>query len=725
MGLLGSTAQPAVQGEGPIGFVTVYSGSAAQGSRLPRYSAIRYRNAYPGIDWVWHFLEGALEFQFELSAGADPAAIRMAFTGARELRLDSGGNLEVDGESGMSYRRPEAWQDRGGRRAAVPVAFRIDSGVVAFEVGAHDPALPLTIDPVVLYSRYLGGAGYDAAYAVATDAAGSAYITGETNSVDFSSSTGVTFARHAFVSKLSPDGTQIVFNVILASGGNDAGKAIALDGSGNVWIAGVAGGPGFPVTAGALSGASAGAEDAFIAKLNSGGQVTYCTYLGGSGTDVATGLALDSSGNVYVAGYTSSINFPTSMGAPQMTQAGGTDAFLVKLGAGGTTIAYATLLGGAGNDAVNAVSVDSSGNACIAGRTDSANLPVVNAVQPTYAGNGNGNGLLACLNPAGTAWNTLTYLGGAGPSQANAMARDAAGNLYLAGDLYSTRSSSAGVYGAFAMKLNTGGTSVAFTATLAGSGASSGTAIAVDSSGHIWVAGYTASVDFPVTGPPAFAGYFDGFVTELSSDGSTRLFSRYLGGSGDDRCQGLAITTSGDTVVTGLTGSINFPTTTGGVPAPYNAFVTRLQGTTPMPQVVSVTPSSGSGSSQMFNFVYSDPAGAADLAFAQALINNALSGPGACDVQVDPTHRYLWLLNDAATAWTGPIVLGSAGTIQNSQCTVSGPSSSVAALGNTVTVNMQVSFQAGFAGAKSVYGNAITTGGLNSGWTMLGTWNVQ
>ena len=142
------------------------------------------------------------------------------------------------------------------------------------------------------------------------------------------------------------------------------------------------------------------------------------------------------------------------------------------------------------------------------------------------------------------------------------------------------------------------------------------------------------------------------------------------------------------------------------------------------PQTTSVTPSSGSGSSQTFSFVYTDPAGASDLSVLLALINSGLSGPGACDLTVDVVHNAVYLLNDGATAWLGPVTPGAAGTVQNSQCTVNGANSSAVASGNTVTLNLALSFQIPFAGAKNIYANASSTGGLTSGWTRLGTWTI-
>jgi hypothetical protein len=673
---------------------------------LRNYNVIRHQDVYPGIDWLWHFQEGALEFQFQLGPGADPAAIRMEFTGANEVRLDRDGNLDVDGGAGLQYRRPKAWQDSPTRRIAVPIAFRVDSGVVTFDVGQHDSRLPLTIDPVVKYSRYLGGAGYDAAYAVATDAAGSVYVTGETSSVDLTSSSGVRYNRDAFVSKLSPDGSQTVYTVLLSSDGNDAGKAIAIDGGGNIWVAGVAGGSGFPTTLGALSSHSSGVEDAFVAQLDSNGVLKYSTYLGGGGTDVATALAIDSSGSAYVAGYTTSVNFPTTPAAPQTSYQGGTDAFLVKLSSSGGFLSYSTLLGGSGNDSFNALSVDAGGTACAAGQTSSSNLPVRNAVQATYGGNG--DAMLACLNPTGTAWSTLTYLGGSGLDEALGMARDTAGNIYVTGDTYSynfpTSSSayrrvSASGYDAFAVKLNATGTAVVFATLLGGSGSDSGTSISVDVSGNVWTAGYTASVDFPVTGSPGFGGYFDGFLAEISADGSSLVWAGYLGGSGDDRCLGMTLTATGDAIVVGLTGSADFPITVGASPTPYNAFVMRVA---VKPPILSITKThTGNFTQGQSNAVYT------------VIVSNE-AGAGTTSGMATVTETVptgLTLVSMAGTGWT----------CLTNTCTRSDPLSGGSSYSPiTVAVNVasdaasQVTNQVAVSGGGSAAANAgdLTTIGV-------------
>jgi hypothetical protein len=586
MRIQGGAARPEIAGEGrPLASTVIYNAaSGVAGAHVRNHAAVRYRDVYPGIDWVWEFRGDALEARFELAPGADARTFALQFEGASALRVDDEGNLEIEGGVGLFYRRPVAWQDGPGGRIEIPVSFRAAASVVQFQLGSHDRDLPLTIDPVIRYSRYLGGAGYDAAYAMALDSAGNIYVTGETSSVDFASSRGIRAGRDAFVSKLSADGVA-VYTVILSSTGNDAGRAIAIDRTGNVWIAGVAGGPGFPTTAGPLGPAFA--EDVFVAKLNTAGALAYSTRLGGSGTDVATAIGLDGAENVYIAGYTSSADFPTTSGAPQTAYRGGTDAFAAKLPTGGGALSYSTLLGGSGHDPANALNVDTAGNACIAGRTDSSNLPVINPLQRIYGGSG--DAFLACLNPTGTAWTALTYFGGIAPDQANALVRDGAGNLYMAGETFSLQGSSSGTYDAFVIKLTPAGSALVYSSLLVGSGSDSAAALAVDSTG-VWVAGLTSSTDFPVTGAPGFGGSYDAFLANLSVDGRSLALANFIGGAGDDRCMALALTATGEAVVVGVTNSANLAVTSGTAPAPYNAFVTSWK----MDKAVMTSPTPGS-----------------------------------------------------------------------------------------------------------------------------------
>jgi hypothetical protein len=741
MELIGSRERPTIAGDGALNSLTrYYRGDLGEaGLEVANYSGITYRAVYPGVNLRWYSRDDhSLEYEFRLKAGVDPGIIRFRFVQNARLAIERNGDLAVTAAKGgiLRYRQPQAWQEDKGRRIPIKVRFRVESGAVSFETESIDLSKPLVIDPVLEYSTYLGGSGFDAAYAMAADPAGNLYITGETASLDFpgAGGTGMRSTRAVFVTKLSSDGSRALYTTILASTGNDSGRGIAVDNSGNVWVAGIAGSAAFPTTANALSRNSNGSQDAFVAKLDASGRLVYATYLGGSGTDAAAGIAADATG-VYVAGYTGSTNFPVTQGAPQASFQGGfSDAFILKLDLTGTSLLYSTLLGGTGNDSAASIAVDANGNACIAGRTDSPALPLRNALQSSYGGGG--DALFGCLNAAGAAWNVLSYFGGSGPDEANAITLDASGNIYLTGDTFSSnfpvsvgayQTASRGNYDAFAVKLNSAGNSIVFSTLLGGSGSDSGAAIAIGLAGTVWVTGYSGSVDFPATMAPGFGGSFDGFIAGLRSDGGALLMSGYIGGSGDDRCSAMTVSSTGEPIVVGLTGSVDFPATAGVMesapPAPYNGFVSRVN--VPRPSVVSVSPSSGIGLTSKFSFMFSDPNSASDLALIQVLINGIFSGAPACYASIDPALGLLWLFNDGGTALLGPIQLGAAGAVQNGQCTVNGAGSSLLVSGNTLILNVAVSFPSNFTGAKSVYGYAQTAAGVGSGWQTLGTWNVM
>ena len=352
-------------------------------------------------------------------------------------------------------------------------------------------------------------------------------------------------------------------------------------------MVGSATGANFPVTSSALQNTFNGPQSAFVAKLDASGHLSYATYLGGDGT-VGSGIALDGAGYVYATGYTASLRFPTTRAAPQTFQGGAQDAFLTKLTPDGTSLVYSTYLGGVGTDVARAIVIDVVGNACIAGSTNSLNLPIVNAVQPKPGGNG--DAMLACLNAAGTNWNFVTYLGGTASDDAYGLAIDSSG-LYVSGATFSdnfpatsgsyqiTRKSG---FDAFVAKLNLAGNALQYATLVGGNGSDAATSITVDSAGRAWVAGYTTSTDFPLQNSwgGGYRGNFDAFVCQLSADGSDLLISGYMGGAGDDRAWAVAGDRAGGVIVTGYTGSGDFPTTPGGLrpgyAGSYDTFVTAV-----------------------------------------------------------------------------------------------------------------------------------------------------
>ena len=373
----------------------------------------------------------------------------------------------------------------------------------------------------LVYSTYIGGSENDSGFAIAIDSTGSAYVTGSTNSSNFPTTTGakqtsLSGGTDAFITKLDPDGTSLVYSTYLGGTMNDSGDAIAVDSAGEAYVAGSTVSINFPTTKSAFQGSSGGGMDAFFTKINASGTspAVYSTYLGGASNDSATGIAIDSSGNAYLVGQTASINYPVSASALQKTSGGATDAFVTEIDpaqSAAASLIYSTYLGGAGNDAGLGIALDASNNAYVTGNTDSTNFPVTAGVlQSTLAGSE--DAFVSKLNPTGSALVYSTYFGGLGTDSATAIAVDSNGNVYLTGNTTSTDlptltpvqatcGSTAGFLcdDAFIASLNPDATGLNYSTYLGGSLQDQGNAIALDSSANAYVAGSTLSTDFPTT----------------------------------------------------------------------------------------------------------------------------------------------------------------------------------------------------------------------------------
>jgi hypothetical protein len=382
----------------------------------------------------------------------------------------------------------------------------------------------------LLYFTYLGGSALDRALGIAVDPTGNAYVTGYTESIDFPVvapyQTNRKGVRNAFVTKISADGASMVYSTYLGGSTEDAGNAIAVDSAGRATVAGETTSTDFPVLS-AVQSTPGGGSDAFVTRLSAAGAgLVFSTYLGGSGDDRATGVALDSSANAYITGGTGSTGFPLS-GALQNSLHGVQDAFVTKLAATGT-IAYSTYLGGTTDtvtlpEFASAIAVDSSGCAYIAGLTNATDFPIFNAYRSSRQGT-DSDGFVSKLNAAGSALVYSTYLGGSGIDYA--------------------------------------------------------TGIQVDSSGRAYVVGATTSTDFPAVSAyqSAKAGDYDGFLTEFSAAGNSIVNSTYLGGAHSDAASSVALVAS-RVAIAGHTLSTDFPlssavqSTNGGA---YGAFVTTF-----------------------------------------------------------------------------------------------------------------------------------------------------
>jgi uncharacterized protein (TIGR03437 family) len=635
---LAGASGAAAAGEEPLpGKANYFIGSdpAQWRTGVPTYAKVRYRSVYPGVDLVYYGNQRQLEYDFLVAPGGDPKQIRLGLDGAKGLRLDADGDLVVTASHGaLAFHKPVVYQLVDGQRKAVVGNFAmLDKRTVGFRVGDYDRAKPLVIDPVLTYSTYLGGSVWSSASAIAVDADGNAYVAGSTASTDFPVTQGALQATvptcsncvAAFVAKLNPSGTALVYSTYLGASGSGTyarAYALAVDDAGSAYVAGSAG-AGFPVTAGAFQAACS--DNAFAAKLNpAGSALVYSTCLGAGdsylGVDQASALAVDSAGNAYVAGVTYSSEFPVTPGAFQTNnKAGeGSNAFVTKLNPAGSALIYSTYLGGSGRilfsfgpqqwdgDGATGLAVDGAGNAYVTGYAFSVDFPVtagafqttnpavvpygVGGFAPSY---NQSNAFVTKLNPTGTALVYSTYLGGSGAHRngdsANGLAVDESGHAYVAGVAYSTdfpvshgafqtTSHSVNSGNAFVAKLNPAGSALVYSTYLGGSGASwygdSANGLVVDETGNAYLAGGTWSNDFPVT-----SGAFqptnrspaggNAFFAEVNPAGSALIYSTYLGGSGanvyGDSASGLALDGYGNVLIAGDAWSADFPVTAGAI----------------------------------------------------------------------------------------------------------------------------------------------------------------
>lgn len=501
------------------------------------YGRLALRGLYPGVEAIFYGRAGRLEFDLLLAPTARAESIRLGIEGAEALWLDQQGHLHLRaGQEQFTLQRPCAYQHSAAGRIEVAVAYHLREGhEVSLRLGRYDRSRPLVIDPVLSYATLLGGASDEVAYAVAVDATGRAYVAGYTASLNFPALAG---------------GYQPTYR--------------------------------------------GGVRDAFVARLNPlGSAFEYVTYLGGSGDDTAYGLAVDGLGNAYVAGSTSSTDFPTTAGALRSSYAGGaSDAFVAVLNSSGSGLIYGTYLGGAGEDIAYGLALTAAGEATVVGETGSTNFPVTAGAWRTSYGGGLSDAFVSRLNPSGTALVFSSFLGGSADDVGYGVAVDNLGNCYVAGYTQSANfPTTAGTlqptkkagYDAFVTALNPSATGALYSTFLGGADGDFAVGVAVDGVGAAHVTGYTASADFPRTAgvlqPNKAAGY-DAFVAKLAPAGNALVYSTFLGGNGDDYGLAIAVDGGGHAYVTGDTASTDFPVTPdafqsalGGL---FNAFLVKI-----------------------------------------------------------------------------------------------------------------------------------------------------
>ena len=880
---------------------------------IPNYRRVEYSDVYPGVNLTFYGTPDQLEYDITLAAGADPNQIQLKFQGATSVRANERGELLI-GKKGRKIlqRKAYAYQMIGSRRVEVEAKY-VPAGrsSVRLSLSAYDRREPVVIDPILVYSTYVGETvpsppPLDLAEAIAVDAAGNAYLAGthwpEGNGTEY----GV-----AFVSKVSPDGSSILYTAHIGGTGMSLGQcyAIAVDSNQNAYITGYTTASDFP-TKNPFQSSLKASQNAFVTKLSmDGASLVYSTYLGGSSGESGTGIAVNSAGNAYVTGETGSSDFPI-VTPFQGTNHGGGDAFVTEMSADGASLVLSTFLGGSGTELSGHIALDSDQNIYVTGSTTSKDFPIALALQSILCGTQ--SVYVAKLASDGQTLVYSTYLCGTKTDTGTGIAVDSSGAAYVTGTTSSPNfptknpiQNALQFTDAFLTKISSDGSTLIYSTFLGGTALDQGNDVAVDSEGNAFVVGRTYSDNFPMANPlqGANAGFSSGFVSKISSDGSTLLYSTYLGSTGDgnDEATGIAIDSSGAAYVGGYTNGTNFPTTTGSAQSPgiatagfvvkitdspspcsYSTLPTALdlgsnattgsitvttgpqcswiassnqfwisitspdigtgsgtisysvgendgvversaivsvgsqtinvtqaiapcvyslastqqnfpssggtgtvnfsagitcggwsvsnpnswftvepqfgagnatftftvspdttntarrgvfsvgnqqftitQTTVGTPAVVSVTPSSGSGASQVFVLDYSDTAGAANLQQVWVYFNATLANPasGACLLYYNVPTNQINLLDDNGTAWQAS-TLGSATTLQNSQCSINVATATVSLGANTLTWNVQMTFKPAFTGAKKTYLHAVDASGSSSGWQQLGSWTL-
>jgi hypothetical protein len=601
---------------------------------LPTYGKVRFNQVYPGIDLVYYGNQRQLEYDFVVAPGASPQPIRLHFEGVKGIHLNADGDLTISARHGdIAFHKPVLYQMVGGMRKPVSGSFQLlADNSAGFAVGSYDRGKPLVIDPTVVTSSFLGGNVQDYAVAVAVNSTFvqdlPATVTGLTYSTDFPLTPGAfesvnkaesnSSQSTAYVAELNSSGTALVYSTYIGGSGGaqneynqgDYGHSIAVDSTGDAYITGITFSPDFPVTADAYQKTNKAfansASTGFVTKLNSNGTgLVYSTYLGGSSYDFAYSIALDSSNNAYIGGLSFSSDYPTTTGAYQRTNNsadnGGWNEFVTKLNTTGSALDYSTYIGGSAessstvNELYNMIriAVDKSNNAYVEGYAQSTDFPTTSgAYQRTNKASGNGGANITVSkfnSTGGLAYST--FIGGSSNpgDYSEGIALDSSDNAYATGYTYSSdfpttpgafqrtnKGASSGYVTGFVAKLNSTGSALTYSTYLGGSGGDAIYAIALDSTGDAFVAGLTASTNFPVS-TDAFqlklAGKENAFLTKLNPTGSTNLYSTYLGGKASDGAYGVAYGSTNQAYVVGYTSSSNFPVTKGAFQTTYEAKV--------------------------------------------------------------------------------------------------------------------------------------------------------
>jgi hypothetical protein len=557
-------------------------------TEVPNYEEVYYENLYDGIDLRYYWNENGLKYDFIVHPGADPNKIRLRYIGAEGLEIDNHGNLIIntaiqdiiDGDLFI-------YQDYANDLYPIEGKFiKYNNIEYGFEIlQNYNEQEVLVIDPnfKLEYSTFIGGSNMEWFCELSMDQPGNLYVTGRTNSFDFPNTTGAYDQTYngdidIYVMKLD-NNYNINYSTYIGGSDIDGATSIAVESNGTALISGETFSTDFPTTPGAYDPIFNGISDVYVLKLDSSGSnLLFSTFIGGSGHESGC-LAIDFFGNAYVTGATNSSDFPTTPGAYDMSYNDDydVDAFIFKLSQNGSMLNYSTFIGGDNNDSAADIVIDSRGNAYITGRTESLNFPTTaGAINTSF------NGMLDIfvlkLNQNGTSLVYSTYLGGMNMDWSSGITLDSMGNVYINGETnsYDFPTTSGAFdqtynnahnndYDGFISKLNNNGSKLIFSTFIGGKEFDRATSIVFDLTGNLYVVGGTYSPDFPITNNAIDSTLDAGdiFFIELAANGSSLLYSTFIGGSGYEFSDTMLLDSFGNIFITGVTTSTDFPNATG------------------------------------------------------------------------------------------------------------------------------------------------------------------
>jgi len=544
---------------------------------IPTSLAVLYKEIYPGIDLKVYGREKQIEYDWVIKPRAHVEDIRFEYQDVEKTEIDREGNLLIRTMFGeLVHKKPLSHQSIEGKKIDVVSQFKsYGKNIFGFTAEDHREDRELVIDPVILvYSTYLGRKGVDTGSEIAVDKTGAAYVTGSTDSLNFPVKNAFQNKLKGnnddvFVTKFAPAGNALIYSTFLGGDEWDHGYGIAVDSSRAVFITGVAQSSNFPLK-NPYQSAKKGGNEVFVTKLApKGNALIFSTYLGGTTTDIGYGIALDNSGAVYITGKTMSSDFPLQNPFQTVHNGGysGLDAFVTKFTPQGNSLVYSTFLGGQGVELGNGIAVDGSGAAYVTGRTETFGFPLQNPFQSTPGGRT--DVFVTKFTPAGNTLAYSTLLGGNSDDEGFGIALDSSGAAYVTGSTGSSNFPLKNPYqkdlklsvDSFVTKFTPEGNALAYSTFLGGNGTDAGHAIALDDSGAAYITGSTRSLNFPLLNPcqKEFGGYTDAFVTKFTPRGNALIYSTYLGGTGEDIGNGIAVDNNGAVYIAGSTKSTDFP----------------------------------------------------------------------------------------------------------------------------------------------------------------------